>query len=48
VILVGNKCNLKGERVIGKEQVQNLARQWKNCAFLESSAKSKTNVNEIF
>ncbi|KFP63424.1 Ras-related protein Rap-1A [Cariama cristata] len=27
---------------------QNLARQWCNCAFLESSAKSKINVNEIF
>ncbi|KFQ65552.1 Ras-related protein Rap-1A, partial [Pelecanus crispus] len=35
------------ERVVGKEQGQNLARQWCNCAFLESSAKSKINVNEV-
>ncbi|KFR13968.1 Ras-related protein Rap-1A, partial [Opisthocomus hoazin] len=42
MILVGNKC-----RVVGKEQGQNLARQWCNCAFLESSAKSKINVNEV-
>merc|ERR1711922_93106 len=31
--------------LVGKEQGQNLARQWNNCAFLESSAKSKINVN---
>ncbi|KAJ8249759.1 hypothetical protein COCON_G00229750 [Conger conger] len=48
MILVGNKCDLDDERVVGKEQGQNLARQWNNCAFLESSAKSKINVNEIF
>jgi len=45
--LVGNKCDLEDERVVGKEQGQNLARQWSNCAFLESSAKSKINVNEV-
>ncbi|XP_006882941.1 PREDICTED: ras-related protein Rap-1b-like isoform X3 [Elephantulus edwardii] len=48
MILVGNKCDLEDERVTGKEQGQNLAGQWNNCAFLESSAKSKINVNEIF
>ncbi|KAK2832294.1 hypothetical protein Q7C36_015756 [Tachysurus vachellii] len=48
MILVGNKCDLEDERVVGKEQGQNLARQWNCCAFLESSAKSKINVNEIF
>ena len=48
MILVGNKCDLEDERVVGKEQGQNLARQWCNCAFLESSAKSKIDVSEIF
>lgn len=47
MILVGNKCDLENERVVGKEQGQNLARQWCNCAFLETSAKSKINVNEV-
>jgi len=47
MILVGNKCDLEEERVVGKEQGQNLARQWNNCAFLETSAKSKINVNEV-
>uniref|UniRef100_A0A8C9S2W7 Ras-related protein Rap-1b n=1 Tax=Scleropages formosus TaxID=113540 RepID=A0A8C9S2W7_SCLFO len=46
MILVGNKCDLEEERVVGKEQGQNLARQWNHCAFLESSAKSKINVLE--
>ena len=47
MILVGNKCDLEDERVVGKDQGQNLARQW-NCAFLETSAKSKINVNEVW
>jgi len=47
MILVGNKCDLEDERVVGKDQGQNLARNF-NCAFLETSAKSKINVNEIF
>ena len=46
MILVGNKCDLEDERVVGKDQGQNLARQF-NCAFLETSAKSKINVNEV-
>ncbi|XP_031229798.1 ras-related protein Rap-1A-like [Mastomys coucha] len=47
VILVGSKCDLEDERVVAKEQGQHLARQWGNCAFSGSSAKSKMNVNEI-
>ena len=46
MILVGNKCDLEDERVVGKDQGQNRARPW-NCAFLETSAKSKVNVNEV-
>jgi len=46
MILVGNKCDLEDERVVGKDQGQTLARQW-NSAFLETSAKSKINVNEV-
>lgn len=46
MILVGNKCDLEDERVVGKDQGQGLARQF-NCAFLETSAKAKVNVNEV-
>lgn len=48
MILIGNKCDLEDERVVGKDQGINLARNFSNCAFLESSAKAKINVNEIF
>lgn len=47
MILVGNKCDLEDERVVGKDQGSNLARSFNNCAFLESSAKAKINVNEV-
>jgi Ras-related protein Rap-1A len=47
MILVGNKCDLEDERVVGKDQGHNLAKNW-NCTFLETSAKSKINVTEIF
>lgn len=46
MILVGNKCDLEDERVVGKDQGVNLARQF-NCHCLETSAKSKINVNEV-
>lgn len=46
LVLVGNKCDLDAERVVGREQGQNLARSW-NCAFMETSAKAKINVNEV-
>lgn len=50
MILVGNKCDLEDERVVGKDQGANLARSFNSdmCGFLETSAKAKINVNEIF
>ncbi|KAB7507217.1 UNVERIFIED_CONTAM: hypothetical protein RMT77_013406 [Armadillidium vulgare] len=47
MILVGNKCDLEDERVVGKDQGASLAKTFQ-CSFLESSAKAKINVNEIF
>lgn len=47
MVLVGNKCDLEGERVVGKEQGASLARTF-NCAFMETSAKAKINVNDTF
>jgi len=47
MVLVGNKCDLEDERVVGKDQGVNLARQF-NCAFMETSAKAKINVHDIF
>jgi len=46
MVLVGNKCDLEEERVVGKDQGSNLARQF-NCVFMETSAKSKINVYDV-
>lgn len=46
MVLVGNKCDLEDERVVGKDQGVNLARQF-NCAFMETSAKARINVSDV-
>ena len=48
MVLVGNKCDLADQRVITTEQGEALAKKFGNCAFLESSAKTKVNVEQIF
>jgi len=48
LVLVGNKCDLGEQRVISTEQGQQLAAKFGNCTFLESSAKTRTNVEQIF
>jgi Ras-related protein Rap-1A len=47
MVLVGNKCDLDSERVVGRDQGQNLAKNFA-CTFFEVSAKNKINVHEIF
>lgn len=46
MVLVGNKCDLEDERVVGKDLGRSLATQF-NCAFMETSAKAKINVNDV-
>jgi len=48
MVLVGNKCDLEDERVVGKDQGMNLARQFGSCSFMETSAKAKIGVTDIF
>ena len=45
-MLVGNKAYLADERVVSKEQGNGLAKTW-NTSFMESSAKTRTNVQEV-
>jgi len=47
LILLGNKCDLKKERVIEIERGQKLAEEY-GIPFWETSAKSGTNVEEAF
>jgi len=46
-ILVGNKCDLESERVITKEDGEQLSNSLA-CKFMETSAKTRQNVCEIF
>lgn len=47
VILVGNKVDLENEREVSSSEGQALAEEW-GCPFMETSAKSKTMVDELF
>lgn len=47
IILVGNKCDLEGDRMVSREEGAALARQF-NCGFIETSAKSRVNVDNAF
>jgi GTPase SAR1 family protein len=47
LVLVGNKLDLAIERKVPHERGKDLARQWK-CPHYETSAKMRTNVDEIF
>jgi len=49
IVLVGNKCDLEDRREVSKDQGQDMASSFGNsCRFFESSAKTKTNIDEIF
>ena len=47
MVLVGNKCDLTDQRVITSEQGEALAQKF-NCRFIEASAMTKINVDQIF
>jgi len=47
VIVVGNKCDLEAERQVSKQEGEALARQF-GCKFIETSAKSRINVEAAF
>jgi len=47
IIVVGNKCDLEGERQVSKQEGEALAHSF-NCKFIETSAKSRINVDNAF
>ncbi|KAF2861714.1 ras protein [Piedraia hortae CBS 480.64] len=47
IIVVGNKCDLESERQVSTEEGKQLARQF-GCKFIETSAKSRSNVENAF
>jgi len=47
VTIAGNKCDLESDRCVQTEEGQKLAQEY-NCEYLETSAKTQHNVNEMF
>ncbi|OAA32398.1 Ras-like protein [Moelleriella libera RCEF 2490] len=47
MVVVGNKCDLEGEREVTRQEGETLARSF-NCTFIETSAKSRINVDRAF
>ncbi|EGX90576.1 Ras-like protein [Cordyceps militaris CM01] len=47
MVVVGNKCDLEGEREVFRHEGEALARSF-NCKFIETSAKSRINVDQAF
>ncbi|XP_041596033.1 ras-related protein Rap-2c isoform X3 [Vulpes lagopus] len=47
LILVGNKVDLEPEREVMSSEGRALAQEW-GCPFMETSAKSKSMVDELF
>ncbi|EMC91567.1 hypothetical protein BAUCODRAFT_298068 [Baudoinia panamericana UAMH 10762] len=47
IIVVGNKCDLEHERQVSTEEGKALARSF-GCKFIETSAKSRINVDNAF
>lgn len=47
IIVVGNKCDLEGDRQVSEAEGNSLARSF-GCKFIETSAKSRINVDNAF
>jgi len=47
IVLVGNKCDLDGQRQVPVAEGQALAKRW-GCKFLETSAKERINNEDCF
>ena len=48
VVLVGTKCDLEEERGVSFDEGKQMALEFGNCSYVETSAKDMINVNEAF
>jgi GTPase SAR1 family protein len=48
LVLAGNKVDLEEDRQVPKDAGEKLAKKYKNCTFIETSAKLQVNVSEAF
>jgi GTPase SAR1 family protein len=47
-VLVGNKVDLEEDRQVSTDAGQKRAKRYKNCEYIETSAKLQINVREAF
>lgn len=48
MVLVGNKSDMEDERVVPRARAFQLAQQWGQKPYYETSARRRTNVDEVF
>lgn len=48
IVIVGNKSDLEDDRQVSRAKVFQLAQQWGNAPYFETSARRRINVDDIF
>jgi Ras-related protein Rap-1B len=48
LVIVGNKSDLEEDRQVSRQRVFQLAQQWGNAPYFETSARRRINVDDIF
>ncbi|KAF9094460.1 Ras- protein Rap-1b [Mortierella sp. AM989] len=48
IVLVGNKCDLEGDRKVSREKGEQQSLKWGGTPFYETSARTRINVDEVF
>ena len=48
LVLVGNKCDLEESRAVSQSRALTVAQSWGNKPYYETSARRRTNVDEVF
>ncbi|KAF9427943.1 Ras- protein Rap-1b [Entomortierella beljakovae] len=48
IVLVGNKCDLEGDRKVPRDRAEMLSARWGGTPFYETSARTRINVDEVF
>ncbi|CAK7272720.1 Ras-related protein rsr1 [Sporothrix epigloea] len=47
MVIIGNKADLEDQRAVSRSKAFSLSQQW-NAPYYESSARTRTNVDEVF